>query len=631
MSTLVFADPESSTQADRAKSSRVSVPLPEDPHEAIMQAYLEGTDIEFEHFEDPESETDESSHIVALPTCYVEESEGSGTSDARSMSSDSTVPLSPDHPLTHTTPILVPILCRTARMTVHVPPVMSHGLSVGIAEVAAMPDSTFRKRFRSFYDSSPSPTLPVWKRYKDDSRGLESDGLGLEEEEVVLEGQQQGAQSSRVSVPLPEDPYEAIMQAYLEWMDTESEPFEDPESETHESSHIVAPPTCHVKESEGSGTSGARSMSLDSTAPLSPDHPLTHTTAILVPILRRTARMAVHVLPVMSHGLSAGIAEVVAMPDSAFRKKFRSSYDSSPSPTLPVRKRYRGMSELILGADSEEIDESLDFDSESENAKDEGPTAKDEDPAAGDEGLAMGVEGPGVDDESYGLDDESHGLDDESRGLEDDGRNLKSDGLGLGEEKAVPEGQQQGAQSSRVSVPLPKDPYEAIMQAYLEWTDTKSEPFGNPLPEDLYESYGLDDESYGLDDESHGVDDESRGLDDDGRGLESGGLGLGEEVVPEGQQQGALIIRTTVSTPLRLGYGSLRHQELALEDDHVYSTFEVGHDSGSAPEPERSERVSSFRQPTLTTWTDPEDDMVYIDVPVYPPPTPPVQTPPSPD
>nr|GFB49728.1 hypothetical protein [Tanacetum cinerariifolium] len=31
------------------------------------------------------------------------------------------------------------------------------------------------------------------------------------------------------------------------------------------------------------------------------------------------------------------------MPDSAFRKRFRSSYDSSPSPTLPFRKRYRGL------------------------------------------------------------------------------------------------------------------------------------------------------------------------------------------------------------------------------------------------------------------------------------------------
>nr|GFA57852.1 hypothetical protein [Tanacetum cinerariifolium] len=459
-----------------------------DPYEAIMQAYLEGTDTEFEPFEDPESETDESSHIIAPPTCYVEESEGSGTFDARSMSSDSTVPRSLDHPLTHTTPVLVPILRRTARMAVHVPPVMSDGLSAvwkrykGTSELILGGDSedideSSDSDSESEDAEDEGPTAEdkdhatgdehdESRGLEDDSRGLESDGLGLEEEEVVPEGQQQGPQSSRVSVPLPEDPYEAIMQAYLEWTDTESEPFEDLESETHESSHIVAPPTCHIKESEGSSTFGARSMSSDSTAPLSPDHPLTHTTPILVPILRRTARMAVHVPPVMSHGLSAGIAEVVAMPDLAFRKRFRSSYDSSPSPTLPVRKRYRGTSELILGADSEEIDLSSDFDSESEDAKDEGPTAKDEDPAAGDEGLAMGVEGPGVDDESYGLDDESHGLDDESRGL---------------------------------------------------------------------------------------------------------------------------------------GYGSLRHQELVLEDDHVYSTFEVGQDTGSAPEPERSERVSSFRQPTLTT------------------------------
>nr|GFA94058.1 hypothetical protein [Tanacetum cinerariifolium] len=108
---------------------------------------------------------------------------------------------------------------------------------------------------------------------------------------------------------------------------------------------------------------------------------------------------------------------VAAMPDSAFRKRFRSSYDSSPSPTLPVRKRYRGTSELILGVDSEEIDGSLDSDSESGDAEDEGPTAEDEDPATGDEGLATG-----------------------------------SDGLGLGEEEAVLEGHQQGALVVRTTV-----------------------------------------------------------------------------------------------------------------------------------------------------------------------------------
>nr|GFB77126.1 hypothetical protein [Tanacetum cinerariifolium] len=174
-------------------------------------------------------------------------------------------------------------------------------------------------------------------------------------------------------------------------MDTKSKPFEG-DAMTPELPHIVAPPTCHVKDSEGSGTSGARSTSSDSTAPLLPYHPITHTTPVLVPILRRTARMAVRVPPVMSHGLSA--------------------------------------------------EESLDSNSESEDIEDEGPTAEDEDPTAGDEGLAAGVEGPSVDDESYGLDGERYGLDDESCGINDEGRGIESDRLGLGEEEVVPEGQQ---------------------------------------------------------------------------------------------------------------------------------------------------------------------------------------------
>ncbi|GKC15210.1 hypothetical protein Tco_1011992 [Tanacetum coccineum] len=86
-----------------------------------------------------------------------------------------------------------------------------------------------------------------------------------------------------------------------------------------------------------------------------------------------------------------------------------------------------------------------------------------------------------------------------------------------------------------------------------------------------------------------------------------------------------------MSTPLRLRYRALRRRELALEEDHVYSTFEVGQGSGSEPESERPERVSASRQPTLTTWTHPEDGIVYIDVPAYPPLAPPVQTPPSPE
>nr|GEY57624.1 hypothetical protein [Tanacetum cinerariifolium] len=304
--------------------------------------------------------------------------------------------------------------------------------------------------------------------------------------------QADGAQSSRVPVPLSKNPYEAIRHAYLVGTDTESEPFEG-KDRTPKSSHIVAPPACHVEESKGSCTSGARSTSSDSTAPLSPDHPLTHITPALIPILRRTARMAVRVSHAMSPGLSAGIADVAAMSDSTFRKRFRSSYDSSPSPTLPVRKTYRGTSELILGTnseDNEEVEESSDSDSESKGAKDEGPTTEDEDPTAGDDGLAVGSRAP-------------------------------------------------------------------VGGGGCTWV----------------------------------------------------------------QHQAAPVVGTAVSVPLGIGYGALRCRELVLEGDHVYSTFEVGQGFGSAPEPERSERVSASRQPTLTTWTDPEDGMTSGSLPISPSPS----------
>ncbi|GJR28153.1 hypothetical protein Tco_1104385 [Tanacetum coccineum] len=204
--------------------------------------------------------------------------------------------------------------------------------------------------------------------------------------------QADGAQSSRVPVPLSEDPYEAIRQDYLVEMDTESEPFEDIETETPESPYTVASPTslpdstrptCHVEESEGSDTSGARSTSTDSTTPLSPDHPVTHTTLALVPSLRRTARMAVRILPALSPSLSASIAEVATMSDPMFRS-----------------------SELV-GDDEEyedeEVEEILDSNSESEDTENEGPTARDKGLTVEDEGLTAGDEGPGMRVKSYGL------------------------------------------------------------------------------------------------------------------------------------------------------------------------------------------------------------------------------------
>nr|GFA29122.1 hypothetical protein [Tanacetum cinerariifolium] len=293
--------------------------------------------------------------------------------------------------------------------------------------------------------------------------------------------------SPRVPVPFLKDLYEAIRQACLVEMDTESEPFEDPvETETLESPHTVAsptslpdstPPTRHVKESEDSDTSGVRSTPSDFTTPLSPDHLLTHTSPTLVLFLDKTTRMAMRVPPAMSLGLSASITEVAVMFDSTFCKRFRSSYETSPSsppPDLLLRKHSRGTSKLVEDdkeedeeEEDEEVEESLDSDSESEDAR--------------EEGLAM----------------------------RDEGTVMRVASLGF----------------------------------------------------------------------------------------------RGDEDVPEVQQRAASVVETAVGEPLGLGYGALRHQEIASREGQMPSVFDV----------------------------DLEDSRAYIDVPTYPPLSPPVQTPPSPE
>ncbi|GJX14259.1 hypothetical protein Tco_0206017 [Tanacetum coccineum] len=185
---------------------------------------------------------------------------------------------------------------------------------------------------------------------------------------------------------------------------------------------------------EPSGTridSSYSSASLDSTTPLSPDHPLTQVSRTPSPTRAsfhlRTARMIVRDQPAMSSGHSARVAEAMALSDSAFRKRYRSSYETpSPSSILLVWKRYRVTFELILDTDSDgdELgDEDTDEDGEDESSD------------ADDERERLDDEGHGLDDEGHGLDDKGHGLDDEDHGLEDEG-------LGLEEEnEAIPEGQ----------------------------------------------------------------------------------------------------------------------------------------------------------------------------------------------
>ncbi|GKD68565.1 hypothetical protein Tco_1322655, partial [Tanacetum coccineum] len=125
----------------------------------------------------------------------------------------------------------------------------------------------------------------------------------------------------------------------------------------------------------------------DSTTSLSPDHPLTRTTPTRASFHRRTARMTVHAQPDMSPGHSARVEKAMTLSDSAFRKRYRSSYETpSPSPfsTLPVRKRYRGTFELILNTNSErgelgdkdtkedKEDKSLDMNDKRERSEEEG-------------------------------------------------------------------------------------------------------------------------------------------------------------------------------------------------------------------------------------------------------------------
>nr|GEV47874.1 hypothetical protein [Tanacetum cinerariifolium] len=174
--------------------------------------------------------------------------------------------------------------------------------------------------------------------------------------------------------------------------------------------------TPYGEEFESSETSGTRTISshasdsLDSTTPLSLDHPLTQVSPTPTPnrvlFHRRTTRMAVHTQPTLSLGMSVRIAEATALSPSSFRK----------SQILRERER-EGSEDEILDSDDEKKSHGLD-----------------------DESHGLNGEGHGLDDEGHGLDDEGHGLDDEGQGLEDEGPGLEDEGPGIEEEEAVPKG-----------------------------------------------------------------------------------------------------------------------------------------------------------------------------------------------
>nr|GEV29205.1 hypothetical protein [Tanacetum cinerariifolium] len=157
-----------------------------------------------------------------------EESEPTEATKTRTTSpSDSTTPLSFNHPLTQITPTLTlsrPLYyCKTVRMAVHTQPTMSPVFSAKLTEVMALSPPSFRKRYRSSYETPSSsasptlnPTLPTQKRYRGTSEPIldteteddesEAEGTGswskeFEEEGPDSEGWETASEKQQQAVP----------------------------------------------------------------------------------------------------------------------------------------------------------------------------------------------------------------------------------------------------------------------------------------------------------------------------------------------------------------------------------------------------------------------------------------------
>nr|GFC68269.1 hypothetical protein [Tanacetum cinerariifolium] len=151
---LAHFDSEIISQTIGAQSSRVPTSLPDDPYVSVKQANLVDTNTESKPVED------------------LRETETLSLSQRRLPQRQSSLRI-----LSH----------RTLRLPHHIPQ----------PKVAALSPSSFRKRYRSSYET-PSPSssliLPIRKRYREDKGpGSEDEGPGSgeEEDEAAPEGQQQ--------------------------------------------------------------------------------------------------------------------------------------------------------------------------------------------------------------------------------------------------------------------------------------------------------------------------------------------------------------------------------------------------------------------------------------------------------
>nr|GEY64844.1 hypothetical protein [Tanacetum cinerariifolium] len=167
-------------------------------------AYFD-SEIIYQTIEPQSFQIEEFQPLVSRAPHTDEEFEASEPSNTRittshsSASSDSTTPLSRDHPLTQASPTPTPTRVlfhrRTARMAMRTQPTLSPGMSARIAKEAALSLSSFHKRYRSSYETSSSspPSLPIRKRYRGASKLVEdikdeSSDLGIDRDSSKGEG-----------------------------------------------------------------------------------------------------------------------------------------------------------------------------------------------------------------------------------------------------------------------------------------------------------------------------------------------------------------------------------------------------------------------------------------------------------
>nr|GEV89911.1 hypothetical protein [Tanacetum cinerariifolium] len=251
----------------------------------------------------------------------------------------------------------------------------------------------------------------------------------------------------------------------------------------------------------------------------------------------------------------------------------------SSSPTLPIRKRYRGTSELV--EDTE--DESMDLDIEGEGSEDEGPGSEKEEEASFEDvpPVRVPVQTPPSPEWSFG----SLPVSPSSQAVL---TLVTSPVITPAATIAVYEGE-------FLEVGVQLELYKSILHDHAHRLDALPPTLFEGYDKDLRELYNRLRECW-LWSHEHDMltpkrqrcgeldmmiiedtEDESMDLDIEGEGSEDEGPGSEkeEEAALEGQQQAVPVVDTAANEPLGLGYGALRCHELALGEGSMPSTFEI--------------------------------------------------------